>query len=554
MHRDVPAASAPTAVQPGHGWWRGAVIYQIYPRSFLDTTGDGVGDLRGITRGLDYIADLGVDAIWLSPFFPSPMQDFGYDVLDHHGVDPMFGSLGEFDELVREAHGRGLRVLIDLVLSHTSDRHPWFIESRQSRSNPKADWYIWADPKADGTPPNNWLSVFGGPAWEWDTRRRQYYMHNFLTCQPDLNFHNPDVQDALLDIARYWLDRGVDGFRLDTVNMYAHDPALRDNPPLPAGRTVTGVPAENPLAMQEPVYNINRPETLGFLERLRALLDRYGDTATVGEIGVTADAYGLIQAYTTQHRLHMAYSFDFLGTDFSAAHVRRAVERLQDSGGGAWPNWAFSNHDVPRVMTRWGLEDETAAAPLLVALSTCLRGSACVYQGEELGLPEAAVPYEQLQDPYGIRFWPAFKGRDGCRTPMPWTSAPGQGFTRGRPWLPIPASHRARAVDRQAADPDSVLNRIRRFLHWRKGVPALWWGDIRFLDVPEPALAFERAHADGRLLCAMNLSGHSLEIAPAAGPIRALLTPGGFETAAQATSAGIRLEPWGAAFAPLPPR
>ena len=506
-------------VQPAHGerprqlggdpdWWRGGVIYQVYPRSFLDLSGDGIGDLSGIAAKLDYIASLYVDAIWISPFFVSPMKDFGYDVADYKNVDPMFGKLEDFDSLLDGAHRRGLRVMLDLVLSHTSDKHPWFQESRFDRSNAKADWYVWVDPKPDGTPPNNWLSIFGGPAWEWEPRRRQYFMHNFLASQPDLNFHNAEVQEAALDTVRFWLERGVDGFRLDTANMYFHDRQLRDNPPVEPGMVVNGIPDENPYSFQQPIRNINQPENLAFMERLRALMERYPATATVGEVGAVTDMYQAVADYTLAgRRLHMAYSFDFLNRTYDARHIRRVVERMEEKGGEAWSSWAFSNHDNERVVSRWGLSGQAErAGPFLIALLSCLRGTPCLYQGEELALTEAVVPYEALQDPYGIRFWPEFKGRDGARTPMPWVmGVPHAGFTSGTPWLPVYGDHTAHAVSVQETTPDSPLNRVRHWLGWRRGQPALWKGEIVFRDAPDGVVVFERRHGAEALLCAFNL-------------------------------------------------
>ncbi|MBO0613994.1 alpha-amylase family glycosyl hydrolase [Thiothrix fructosivorans] len=481
-------------------WWKGAVIYQIYPRSYQDSNGDGIGDLPGIIQRLPYIAALGVDAIWISPFFTSPMKDFGYDVADYCDVDPLFGVLDDFKTLLSSAHQLDVRVLIDLVLSHTSDQHPWFVESRASDTNAKADWYVWADATAGGSPPTNWLSIFGGSAWEWDTRRRQYYLHNFLTSQPDLNFHNRDVQDALLAVVRFWLDLGVDGFRLDTVNMYVHDQQLRDNPPI-GDKRVNGIDATNPYALQEPLYNITRPENLAFLERLRGVMDAYPAVTSVGELGAVTDMYARIAEYTeTGKRIHMAYSFDFMTNEFSAAHIRRVAENMQAQGGG-WACWAFSNHDVMRVVSRWGLEPQ--AAPLLVAILTSLRGSACLYQGEELGLPEAEIAFEDLQDPFGIRFWPEYKGRDGCRTPMPWRDGANAGFSPEgvKTWLPVPAVHQALAVEVQEIAADSVLQRVSTFLHWRKQQPDLLSGDCQFLDAPEPLLVMLR----GQVCCLFNL-------------------------------------------------
>ena len=541
--------AAPRQLGGDPEWWRSGVIYQIYPRSFLDANGDGIGDLSGVAGRLDHVASLGVDAVWISPFFVSPMADFGYDVSDYRNVDPIFGQLEDFDMLLKAAHERGLRVMLDLVLSHTSEKHPWFMESRIDRRNARADWYVWADPKPDGAPPNNWLSIFGGPAWEWDSRRRQYYLHNFLTAQPDLNFHNPEVQDAMLDVARYWLERGVDGFRLDTANMYFHDAALRDNPPATEDFRARELPAENPYSMQAPVYNINRPEVLGFLERLRALMDEYPAVAAVGEIGAAIDRDATVAAYTEAgKRLHMAYSFDFLGGDYSPGFIRGVVEnaaRQPDS----WPSFAFSNHDVTRVVSRHGLAAEAErAGPLLVALLASLRGTPCIYQGEELALTEAIIPYERLQDPYGIRFWPEFRGRDGARTPMPWSeSAPHAGFSDAEPWLPVAPEHAARAVNVQERDPDSPLNRVRAFLRWRRERPELARGAIAFHDAPEPILAFERSLDGARTLCVFNLGPDPAAFdAGGLGPLAPL---GGHGFSGAPAGAGATLGPFDAFFA-----
>ncbi|RWB07907.1 MAG: alpha-glucosidase [Mesorhizobium sp.] len=491
------------------GWWRGCVIYQVYPRSFQDTTGNGSGDLAGITSRLAHVASLGVDAVWLSPFFKSPMADMGYDVSDYCDVDPMFGTLEDFDALVAEAHRLGLKIVIDQVLSHSSDKHDWFVESRASRDNPKSDWYIWADTKPDGSAPNNWLSVFGGPAWEWDSTRRQYYMHNFLASQPDLNFHNPEVQDALLDTVRFWLERGVDGFRLDTVNYYVHDRWLRSNPPLAS--SVAGTNGEtNTYLYQEHLFDKTQPENLAFLRRFRALLDEYDDRAAVGEIGDEGRSLQTLAAYTSGDKLHMCYTFDLLGPQFSAAHVRGCVEAFEAAVSEGWVCWAFSNHDVVRHVSRWTRpgSDPDAVARFSIMLLSCLRGSICLYEGEELGLEEAELAYEDLRDPVGIRFWPGVKGRDGCRTPMVWEAgADNAGFSTARPWLPIPASHRTRAVDVQNADTASVLKSYRTTLALRGEHEALVSGSIRFLDAEGDVLAFVREGGGERLLCVFNFAG-----------------------------------------------
>ena len=533
-------------------WWRGGVIYQIYPRSYLDTSGDGIGDLRGVTEKLDYIASLGVDAIWLSPFFRSPMKDFGYDVSDYRDVDPMFGSLEDFDALVIKAHALGLKVMIDQVLSHTSDQHLWFIESRESRDNARADWYVWADPQPDGSPPNNWLSIFGGSAWEWDTRRRQYYLHNFLTSQPDLNFHNPDVQDAVLADVQFWLDRGVDGFRLDTVNFYFHDQQLRSNPPARDPYAATTAPPDNPYIFQDHVYDKTRPENIDFLKRFRALLDRYTDRASVGELGVDNALEAMAEYTAGRNRLHMAYSFELLTPRTGAAYIRKTIEDLEESIGEGWVCWSIGNHDVMRVVTRWGGDEASAEmSKAYLALLLSLRGSVCIYQGEELGLDEADIPYERLQDPYGIKFWPRYKGRDGCRTPMPWhRGEPHGGFTRGEPWLPVPAEHKALAVDVQDTQEDSVLNAYRRLLKWRRDHPALRDGDIRFLDAPEDVLLFIRDCDEERLLVAINLAGEARQFPLPGGLLAESL--GGHGFSGSESGGEVMLPPWGVWFGDLP--
>ncbi|MGF0538828.1 alpha-glucosidase [Agrobacterium sp. ES01] len=500
-----------TQTQASEDWWRGAVIYQVYPRSFQDTSKDGIGDLKGVTQRLPYIASLGVDAIWLSPFFTSPMADMGYDVSDYCDVDPMFGTLADFDEMMEKAHSLDIKVIIDQVISHTSDKHPWFVESRSSRDNPKAKWYVWADPKKDGTAPNNWLSIFGGPGWEWDGVRKQYYMHNFLTSQPDLNFHNPAVQEALLDTVKFWLDRGVDGFRLDTVNFYFHDKELRDNPPHVPDSDDAGLdaPDVNPYGMQHHLHDKTQPENVVFLKKFRALLDQYEGRTTVGEVGDGARSLKTVADYTSGgDKLHMCYTFDLLGPDFTPSHIRHCVEAFQAAVTDGWVCWAFSNHDVNRHVSRFMQHESERAdiAKLAISVLSTLRGSICLYQGEELGLPEAELAFEDLRDPYGIRFWPSFKGRDGCRTPMPWDAGKSHaGFTSGTPWLPVPDAHQALAVKDQDGDPDSVLAHYRATLAFRREHEALRDGDIEFLDITEDLLTFVRSKGEEKLLFVFNL-------------------------------------------------
>ena len=539
-------------------WWRGCVIYQIYPRSFRDSNGDGVGDLAGITAKLDYVASLGVDGIWISPFFRSPMKDFGYDVSDYRDVEPVFGTLADFDRLVEEAHARGLKVLIDQVLSHTSDQHPWFLNSRSSRGAERADWYVWADPKPDGSPPNNWMSVFGGSAWQWESRRQQYYLHNFLVSQPDLNFYNPAVVDQLLDDVAFWLDRGVDGFRLDTANFYYHDEQLRDNPARPMDAAVpSAIPGVYPYAYQLHVHDRNRPETLGFLQRLRALLDRYPGATTIGEIGGD-DSLPLMAEYTAGgDKLHMAYTFSLLTARFSGRFVHDLIAELEGQLDNGWPCWSLGNHDVTRVMTRWGealgSEDSDDLARVTMAMLLSLRGSVCIYQGEELGLPDVVVPYEQVQDPFGLALWPEYKGRDGCRTAMPWTRGGlHAGFSDVEPWLavPVPEAHRARAVDVQEHRPASILNAYRRFLRWRHGHAALRLGSIELLgELPDDALVFIRAHEGERILVAFNLSNAPLSV-PVPGGAGTPLEGHGFP-AVQPEKGQLALPPFGAYFGRL---
>jgi alpha-glucosidase len=480
-------------------WLRGGVVYQIYPRSFRDVDGNGVGDLKGVIEKLEYVASLDVDAIWLSPFFASPQKDYGYDVSDYRGVDPLFGSLADADALIKRAHDLNLKVIIDQVWSHSSDQHAWFAASRASRDNPKADWYVWADAKPDGSPPNNWQAMFGGGAWTWDARRRQYYLHNFLPEQPDLNVRNPAVQDALLDMAKFWLERGVDGFRLDVVNFYVQDAQLRDNPAIPFKRT----PAR-PHQFQRQLYTRTQPETLQFIARLRKLLDQYGAMA-VGEIE-DEEPLKVQREYTDgPERLQTAYSFYLLRQRaMTPAVVNEAMTGWQGAAG--WPSWSLSNHDVVRFPTRLAANDPQRTK-LMMLLLLCLRGTPFIYQGDELGLPHADVPFERLRDPEAIAFWPNGIGRDGARTPMPWQrDANMAGFTDAPDaWLPLDPRHRALAVDVQDDDRNSVLTFTREAIAFRKTSAALRVGDFVSLEAAEPVLAFERISGDEHMLCLFNL-------------------------------------------------
>ncbi len=505
----------------GQEWWRKAVFYQIYPRSFMDLNGDGIGDLPGITQKLDYLADLGIDAIWISPFFKSPMKDFGYDVSDYCDVDPMFGTLADFDALIARAKTLGIKVMIDQVLSHTSDRHPWFQESRKGAKGTKSDWYVWADPKSDGSPPNNWQSIFGGPAWHFDVFRGQYYMHNFLKEQPDLNYHNPDVQDAILATCKFWLDRGIDGFRLDTVNMYAHNPSLEDNPPrnVDAGATdfATQLEAKDPYNMQSHIHDKSQPENIAFIRRLRALTDEYDSTVMLGEIG-DDNPYARSAEYTSGgDLLHTAYNTHLMSGErkkLTTSRIRKPVElEIEYGAGQSWPSWAFSNHDVVRVFSRWGEDkhdNDPAFKKMILALLLALRGTIFMYQGDELGLTESTIPYEKLQDPWGIHLWPQWQGRDGCRTPMPWSRMDRHaGFSpassSAEPWLPVEVAHLDNAADVQRGDPQSVFHFTKGFMALRKTLPALMLGDISFHDYGEGVLVFDRCFEGKKILCVFHL-------------------------------------------------
>ena len=533
-------------------WWRGAVIYQIYPRSFQDSNGDGIGDLQGITRRLDYVASLGVDAIWISPVFKSPMLDFGYDVSDYKSIDPIFGSLEDFDQLISKAHELGLKVMIDQVISHSSDQHEWFVESRSGKENDKSDWYVWADAREDGSPPNNWLSIFGGSAWEWDTTRCQYYLHNFLASQPDLNFHNIEVQNALLDTVRFWLDRGVDGFRLDTINFYFHSAGLESNPGLPADQRNSSIaPKVNPYNYQRHLFDKNQLENIAFLKRFRELLDEYPATTAVGEVGDAERGLELVAEYTSGgDKVHMCYSFDFLSPEkLTPSKVRKTLTDFESQAPDGWSCWAFSNHDVVRHASRWteDVADHNAFLKMAATLILSLRGSVCLYQGEELGLPEVDVPYESLQDPYGIQFWPKFKGRDGCRTPMVWGhNQESGGFTDGKPWLPIPEEHSSAAVDYQEGDDNSVLAHYRAALNFRRSHPEFSKGTLHFILDDDNVIVFERSYRGSAMFVAINMSANVVTIPAPGSEFMQLSAPG---ASAKVTDEKIELPAYGSFFA-----
>jgi glycosidase len=476
-------------------WWQSAVVYQIYPRSFQDASGDGVGDLDGIAARLDYLVDLGVDAVWLSPIFPSPMADFGYDVADYTGVDPLFGDLDAFDRLLEAAHERGLRLLLDLVPNHTSDRHPWFVESRSSRDSPKRDWYLWADPSEEGGPPNNWLSVFGGPAWEFDEATGQYYYHAFLKEQPDLNWRNPAVQQAIFDAMRFWFDRGVDGFRIDVLWHIVKDARLRDNPPNPHFRE-----GDNPYHRLLPAFSTDQPETHDLAAEMRRIADGYGERVLIGEIYLPIEQ--LVTYYgQADPGVHLPFNFQLLTLPWDAREVDAAV-RLYEGvlPEGAWPNWVLSNHDQRRIATRVGPAQAHVAAVLLLTL----RGTPTMYYGDELALEDVPITAAQMQDPQGLRLGLAFS-RDPCRAPMPWDASAGAGFTTGTPWLPLNPDYATRNVAAQREDPASTLTLYRRLLALRRARRALTSGAYTPHPADGDALAYTRGEGADRLFVALNL-------------------------------------------------
>lgn len=488
----------------GDPWWRGAVVYQIYIRSFCDSDGDGQGDFAGLMSKLDYIASLGVDALWLSPIHPSPNRDWGYDVSDYDGVHPDYGTMADFDALLAAAHARGIKILIDEVLCHTSDEHAWFADSLKKGA--KSDWYVWADPKDDGTAPNNWLSAFGGPAWAYRPERRQHYHHKFLRQQPKLSWLNEDAKAAALKVLDTWLGRGVDGFRLDVANAYLHDDALHDNPPIPMERRTKEIWG-HAANLQRHVHDANLPGNVECLKEIRRTVEQHDNRLVFGEFSEGFERSG---AYLPSDvGLHASYTFSML-----RAHRLSPQFVLEDIAALAkhpahWPCVTLSNHDIVRTVTRFGggRDGNPALAKLMLALLFSLRGTVLLYQGEELGLPEVDLARHQLRDPVGDLYYPAAKGRDGCRTPMPWNAdAPNLGFTTGTPWLPVGATHKPLAVSKQDNDKQSVLNFAREFLARRKKTAALRMGDIEPIDAPAPILAFARTHGSERVICVFNMS------------------------------------------------
>jgi alpha-glucosidase len=486
-------------------WWQDGVLYQVYPRSFADSNGDGMGDLAGVVQHLDHLERLGVDGVWLNPVTPSPNADWGYDVSDYTGVDPELGTLEDLDRLVAEAGRRGVRVLLDLVPNHTSGRHPWFVDSRSSRSSEHRDWYVWADPKPDGSPPNNWLSVFGGPAWTLDKRTGQSYLHNFLPEQPDLNWWNERVRQAFDDILRFWFDRGVAGFRIDVAHGIVKDQALRDNLPV----TEDDSPRVRALGQRQ-VYNMHRPEVHDVLRRWRAVAESYDPPGIL--VGETweLDVAALPAYYgADEDELNLAFNFPFALQELDAGALRAVVEETERQIGlRGWPAWTASNHDIGRLATRWCGGDERKIRVTLLMLLT-LRGTPFLYAGDEVGLPDALISREDLRDPVGIRHWPANPGRDGSRTPMPWTAADGAGFTRPgvAPWLPI-VTPPGGSVAEQEEDPGSVLSLVRALVTLRRERSDLSRGAYRTIPSPRGTWAFVRGAGTAVVICLADRGAH----------------------------------------------
>jgi len=511
MQKSLNLKSSPLS----ENWWESAVFYQIYPRSFKDSNNDGIGDLAGVIEKLDHLNDgkgggLGIDAIWFSPFFPSPQADFGYDVSDYCNIDSDYGTLEDFDQLVEESHRRGIKIVLDLVLNHSSDQHKWFQESRKNSTNSKVDWYVWADPKPDGSPPNNWLAVFGGAAWTFEPQRGQYYLHNFLPEQPDLNWYNPEVREALADVVRFWMKRGADGFRLDTANYYAYDRQLRDNPKRPENSELMEDGQEaNPLSQYITKYSKDRPENLEFIHFLRKIFEENG-VVSIGEIGSAEGLESTLKLGTDYVKngkgLHLAYTFSMLNKNMSAEYLEHVLRVTEESIEDGWPCWSLSNHDCMRMISRFdcfGERDGFQQMMLLLLLS--LRGTPIIYYGEEVDMQEYEITKDELRDPQGIRFWPDIKGRDGCRLPFPWDSKlTNQGFNSGtKPWLP--AANKL-SLDQAKADSGSTFHVLQEMLQIRKKFPALQNGSYRKILLDGDCFVFERKTEDETMLIAANFS------------------------------------------------
>jgi alpha-glucosidase len=478
-------------------WWQRGIIYQIYPRSFMDSNGDGTGDLPGITSKLDYLQWLGVDAIWISPMYPSPMADFGYDVANYVDVDPIFGTSQDFDELLHEAHERGIKVILDYVPNHTSDQHPWFIESRSSRNNPKRDWYIWKDPRPDGSPPNNWLSAFGGSGWEYDNATGQYYYHAYLKQQPDLNWRNSEVQQAMYDVLRFWFNRGVDGFRIDALRQVVKDKDFRDNPPDPTYR-----PGDDPYHALLPTYSADQPELMDIVHTFREVAEEYPQRVLIGELWLPIER--LVAYYGREGKgLHLPFNFHLILTRWDAREIAKLVETYEAAlPRGAWPNWVLGNHDRSRVATRVGAEQARVAAMLLLTL----RGTPTVYNGDEIGMHDVPIPPELVQDPFEVNVPGIGVGRDPERTPLQWTNGTNAGFTTGRPWLPLAQDYPNVNVATETADARSMLSLHHRLITLRRESPALNVGDYVHVHADNSLLVYGRRTEAESVRVALNLS------------------------------------------------
>lgn len=495
-------------------WWQSAVLYQVYPRSFQDSNGDGVGDLPGIERRLPYLAELGVDALWLSPIFVSPMVDFGYDISNHTAIDPLFGSLEDFDALLAAAHVRGIKLLLDFVPNHTSDRHPWFEESRASRAAGKRDWYIWRDGAVDGGPPNNWLSEFGGSAWQFDAATGQYYYHAFLSAQPDLNWRNADVRAAMHEVMRFWLRRGVDGFRVDVIWHLIKDDQFRDNPPNP--EFCDGAPPHRHLL---PLYSADRPEVHDVIRGLRGVIDEFPECVLIGEIYLPVER---LAAYYGRDLsgAHLPFNFSLLETPWRAEAVAQAIDRyLAVLPDGGWPNWVLGNHDRPRLASRVGIEQARVAAILLLTL----RGTPTLYYGDEIGMCQVPIPPERVRDPFEKNVPGLGLGRDGCRTPMPWDAGAFAAFSTVEPWLPLAEDFANANVARERADPSSLYHLYRRLIGLRRARPALTGGTHQAVVAAPDVLAYMREAEGDLLLVALNFGAGEANMALPAGASKGIV-------------------------------
>ncbi|WP_442509640.1 alpha-amylase family glycosyl hydrolase [Novipirellula sp. SH528] len=479
-------------------WWERGVIYQVYPRSFQDSDADGVGDLAGIESRLDYLARLGIDAIWLSPIYPSPMADFGYDIADYCGIDPIFGDLAGFDRLLAAVHARGLKLLLDFVPNHSSDQHPWFIESRSSRENPKRNWYIWRDPAPDGGPPNNWISDFGGSSWEWDAATGQYYLHAFLSSQPDLNWREPEVREAMMAVLRFWLDRGVDGFRIDVLWHIIKAEALPNNPINPHW-----TPQRTQRDQLIQLYSTDQPEAHAISAEFRDLADSYGDRVLIGEICLPNDRHARWFGTPDRLQVHLPFNFQLMENSWDAASLRQMIADYEASlPEFGWPNWVIGSHDAPRIAARIGEPQARVAAMLLLTL----RGTPTLYQGDEIGIGEVTIPPDRVRDPQDLRQPGLGIGRDRSRTPIPWDASAYAGFSTVEPWLPLNEDWRSRNVSAQDRVPRSLLSLYRSLLTLRRSHDALSIGDFTLADAAEDVLAYQRRHAGESLLIVLNLS------------------------------------------------